>query len=279
MLDSRKVYMWTIGVTITPEFNNIFASNSHHVVPNIHTNLKAECAAIHLSNTCTQLRAASIAVSDSEDPEYMQKQKHSGHSLQGNTCCVHTNTAGSSAVCPALVIKHKHTLLTPHQSYSPPLVIKCEPVADANLQDVIELFSDSGSEVNITDLTPHQHMPHLSWHCSPSPDSSWSTSSDSSNLSNPSTVLECSSLSSGHSSEDSVDVDGFNDVKHWPTSFYVCEITDNFKKYDKSHRIGLSSHAAFALTFRGGVHFHPATFSEHCKQWDHAPASSRTTFI
>jgi hypothetical protein len=73
MLDSREVYMWTIGVTITPEFNDIFASNSCHVVPNIHTNLKAECAAIHLSNTCTQLRAASIAASDSVDPEDVRK--------------------------------------------------------------------------------------------------------------------------------------------------------------------------------------------------------------
>jgi hypothetical protein len=178
---------------------------------------------------------------------------------------VRTNTAGSSAVCPALVIKHKHTLLTPHWSHSPPLVIKHKPVVDANLQDVIELFSDSGSKVNVTDLTPHQHVPHLSRHHLPSSDSSWSTSSDSSNLSDPSTVSECSSLSSGHSPEDPVDVDGFDDVKHWPTSFYVCEITDGFKKYDKSHRIGLSSHAAFTLAFRGGVHFHPSTFSEHHK--------------
>ncbi|KAG2354901.1 hypothetical protein BDR07DRAFT_1381921 [Suillus spraguei] len=111
MLDSRQVYMRTLGVTIIPEFDNIFESNSLHVVPNIRTNLKAEHAAIRLSNTRTQLRAASITASDSEDPEDMRKR---------------------------------------------------------------------------------------------------------------------------HSPEDAVDVDAFDDVRCWPASFYVCEIADGFKKYDKS---------------------------------------------
>ncbi|KAG2032177.1 hypothetical protein BDR03DRAFT_1015477 [Suillus americanus] len=301
------------GVTITPEFNNIFASDSFHVVLNICTNLKAEHAAICLSNTCTQLRAASIAASNSEDPEDMWKRKHSGHSLQGNTRRMHTKTAGSLAghpYSPALVIKHECTLLTPCWSFPPPLVIKCE--VDAKLQDVIELFSDSGSEVNVTDVTlcqhvphpsqchspsldssrsdsgsevdvtdvtPRQHVPHLSRCHSPSSDSSQSTSSDSGNLSDPSTVSECLLLSSGHSPKDAVNVDAFNDVKCWPTSFYACEIADSFKKYNKSCRVGLSSHAVFSLAFREGVHFCPSTFSEHRKQWDHAPASSRTIFI
>ncbi|KAG1788630.1 uncharacterized protein HD556DRAFT_1447661 [Suillus plorans] len=285
MLDSRQVYMRTIGVTITPEFDNIFESNSLHVVPNIRTNLKAERAAVRLSNTRTQLRAASIAASDSEDPEDMRKHKHSGHSLRGNARRVRTNTAGSSAVrpySPALIIKHERTLLTPRRSFSipnsPPLAIKHEHTVDANLQDVIELFSDSGSEVDVN-ITPRQHVPHPSRHRSLSSDSSHSASSDSSSLSDPSTVSECSSLSSGHSPEDAVDVDAFDNVRRWPTSFYACEIADGFKKYDKSRRVGLCSHAAFSLAFGGGVHFRPLTFSEHRKRWDQALASSRTMFI
>ncbi|KAG1821523.1 hypothetical protein EV424DRAFT_1346852 [Suillus variegatus] len=283
MLDSRQVYMWTIGVTITPEFDNIFESNSLHAVPNICTNLKAERGAVRLSNTRTQLRAASITASDSEDPEDMQKRKHSGHSLRGNACRMRTNTAGSSAVCPyspVLVIKHERTLLIPRRLFSipnsPPLAIKHKHTVDANLLDVIELFSDSGSKV---DVTPHQHAPHPSRRHSLSLDSSHSASSDSGSLSDPLTVSGCSSLSSGHSPEDAVDVDAFDDVRHWPTSFYAYEIADGFKKYDKSHRVGLCSHTVFSLAFGGGVHFHPSTFLEHRKRWDQAPASSRTTFI
>ncbi|KAG2141393.1 uncharacterized protein EDB93DRAFT_1105682 [Suillus bovinus] len=88
------------SIAITPEFDEIFKSNSLHAVPNICTNLKAEHAAVHLSNTCKQLRAASIVASDSEEPEDMRKQKHLGHLLQGNTHHAHTNTASSSAVHP-----------------------------------------------------------------------------------------------------------------------------------------------------------------------------------
>ncbi|KAG1731214.1 uncharacterized protein EDB91DRAFT_1252276 [Suillus paluster] len=269
MLDSRQVYMCNIGVTITPEFDEIFESNSLHAVPNICTNLKVERAAVRLSNTRKQLRAASITASDSEEPEDMQKRKHLGHSAQGNTHRACTNTAGSSA--------------SSLKSDSPPL------------WDEIEIFSDSSSEVNITphqhaphpshrrspsldsgshsgsevDITPRQHAPHQSrCRCSPSLDSgsqSDASTSDARSTSNATTISECSSLSSGHSPEDAVDVDAFDDVKRWPTSFYACEIADGFKKYNKSRRVGLSSHAAFSLAFGGGVHFHPSTFSEHRK--------------
>ena len=84
---------------------------------------------------------------------------------------------------------------------------------------------------------------------------------------------------SGHSHSCPVDVDSFEEVKRWPSSFYACDVADGFAMYDQARRSGLGAKAAFTHAFGLGVHYRSSTFSEQRQRWLSAPPSACADFV
>ncbi|KAG1890519.1 uncharacterized protein F5891DRAFT_1198141 [Suillus fuscotomentosus] len=252
-LDTHHIFVCNVGVSVMPDFDTIFhdCAASEAGAPNIRTNLQAKRASIRHANNRDLLKLASskrlasvIEVSSSSDDEVIAPGKHktaARHQDQhGPTCRICTNTGGSSHP-PA--IKVEHSLGT------------------------IELTSDESDDSLLTTgglfrlpvMKTEQHSLGTIELASDESDDAVTT------------------LPTGLTAGDPIDVDSFILKRTWPKSFYTCEVADVFKVAVVDD--GRSLKTKFEEVYGPDVRFYASTFSDHFKRWKAASPSSRSEFI